>query len=99
MSRMMALMLGIVIGAVGVYTAFRYHIVQTDKRWLLVVKLETSLNDAYVDVRDWSLEDWSRHPALANAMIKSGHEDVVKQAAAKRLIDRVLDQIEPKPEQ
>ena len=52
-------------------------LVRTGEQFLLIPKIEVSLVDPYVDVRDWGLDDWEKHPQLLAAMKDHGHADLL----------------------
>jgi hypothetical protein len=77
MRRLTTLLFGIVLGGGLVFSAHHYHLVRTGKQFLLIPKIEVSLVDPYVDVRDWHLDDWEEHPELLAAMKDQGHGDLL----------------------
>jgi hypothetical protein len=77
MRRFSVLLLGIMLGGGLVYTAFHYHVVRTADEWLLVPKRQAAFSDAYADVRQWSLNEWRRHPDLVQALLAKGRQDVM----------------------
>jgi len=77
MRRLTTLLFGMALGAGLVFSAHHYHLVRTGKQFLLIPKIEVSLVDPYVDVRDWGLDDWEKHPELLAAMKDHGHADLL----------------------
>ena len=77
MRRLTTLLLGMVLGGGCVYGAYQYHLVRTGAQFLLIPKGEVSLIDPYVDVRDWDLDDWDKHPEVLEAMKAQGHADLL----------------------
>ena len=98
-------MFGMVLGAALVFSAHHFHLVRTGEQFLLIPKIEVSLVDPYVDVRDWHLDDWEEHPELLEAMKKQGHEDLLPdtrsgdagatEAARRTLEDAAADHLAP----
>ncbi|GIT30206.1 MAG: hypothetical protein Ct9H300mP1_22520 [Planctomycetaceae bacterium] len=68
---------GMAVGGGLVFSAHHYHLVRTGEQFLLIPKIEVSLVDPYVDVRDWGLDDWEKHPQLLAAMKDHGHADLL----------------------
>ena len=77
MRRLTTLLFGMALGGGLVFAAHHYHLVRTGKQFLLIPKIEVSLVDPYVDVRDWHLDDWEEHPELLAAMQDHGHADLL----------------------
>ena len=77
MRRLTTLLFGMALGGGLVFSAHHYHLVRTGKQFLLIPKIEVSLVDPYVDVRDWHLDDWEEHPELLAAMKDQGHGDLL----------------------
>jgi len=93
MSRLIMLGAGILIGGMCMYSAFHYHVVVTEETYYFIPKQEAALADAYVDIREWGIAEWTDHPALAIAMQKAGHGDLVKQSVKNGFFDEVFDRI------
>ena len=68
---------GIVVGCLLTVGAMYYHIVRTDETWTVVPKLHPGLAETYVDIRDWSLEDWMSHPDFARSLHENDRHDLV----------------------
>ena len=79
MRRLTTLLFGMALGGGLVFSAHHYHLVRTGKQFLLIPKIEVSLIDPYVDVREWHLDDWEGHPELLAAMKDHGHGDLLPQ--------------------
>jgi len=91
MRRLIALILGAAIGGGVVFGAFYYHIVRTDKTWLVVRKQRLDWRDAYVDVRGWSYREWSAHRDLSQDLIAIGRGDLVSRSVADQLFRGLFD--------
>jgi hypothetical protein len=98
MRRLIAVLLGAAIGGGGVFAAFYYHLVRTDKTWLIVPKQRLDWRDAYVDIRGWSHREWSNHRDLSNNLIAMGRSDLVARSVADQLFRGLFDSFrEPSP--
>jgi len=93
MRRLFALVLGTLFGAALMYMAFQYHVVRTPDRVLLVRKQQTSLTDAYVDIRNWSFREWRDHPELARAMFHQGHGDLIESSVEEGLFRQFFSRL------
>ncbi len=78
MSRFLA---GMVCGAMLLFVVMHYHIVREDKGVVLVPKISNNLSGIYTDVRGFKLQDWKNHRALAAAIMRSSHSDVIADSA------------------
>ena len=98
MRRLIAVLLGALIGGAAVFTAFYYHLVRTDKTWLIVPKQRLEWHDAYVDIRGWSYRDWSKHRDLSTNLIAMGRGDLVARSVADQWFRGLFDTLrEPSP--
>ena len=86
MSRSTCFVLGIIVGAGGLFVCENYYIVQGKESVQVVRKIAPRLDFPYRDVREYSIEDWRKDPALALAIIKSDKEEL--------LVDSGVDQIQ-----
>lgn len=77
MRRLTTLLLGMFLGGGCVYGAYQYHLVRTGDQFLLIPKGRVSLIDPYVDVREWDLDNWEKHPEVLEAMKSQGHADLL----------------------
>ena len=91
MRRLIALLLGAAIGGGGVFAAFYYHLVRTDKTWLIVPKQRLDWHDAYVDIRGWSHREWTAHGELSRDLIVMGRGDLVGRSVADQLFRGLFD--------
>lgn len=73
MGRLTAVIFGVILGGAAVYSAHEYHLVRARGEFLLVKKKAPTWKDVYVDVRHWSMQEWSTHRELAQNMAAAGH--------------------------
>ena len=92
MGRLTFLLVGLLMGGAAVAVGFNYHIVQTPKEMLFVAKQSASLKDTYVDIRSWGVKEWTSHPELSNALIKSGHGELITHSVAGNILDGILEE-------
>jgi hypothetical protein len=81
---------GAVLGATGMFIAFKFHVVRTKDDWVFVPKPTASLVDAYVDVREWDSDEWTRHPQLVKSLVLTGRADLVRKAVTDRWKDKLF---------
>jgi len=74
-------LLGIIVGGGLMFCALTYHVVRAADGFHLVPKLQAGFGESYVDIRDFTVNDWTEHRALAAAIIRAGKEDVMAGSA------------------
>ncbi len=89
MSRLSCIVLGILIGAGLVYGALNYHVVRTPEGVEFVPKLAATFDETYVDVRQFSVSDWAEHEQLVRAVVKSGKDHILSNAATRSVQDGI----------
>ena len=82
---------GLVAGAALMYGSITHHLLRTNEGLTLVPKLQPSLAETYLDVRTFGISDWSRHPAVAAAIVRSGKQQLFAQHAEPTIRDQVQD--------
>jgi hypothetical protein len=85
MGRLTTFVFGGVIGAVLVFGALKYHLVKAGDGYHLVPKTESSLEDAYVDIRSFGPEQWSQHQELMSALVKADKTNLIGETAVQRM--------------
>lgn len=89
MSRLSSFFLGMVCGAVGILIATNFYIVRSKESVHLVPKVAAKLEMPYYDIRDFSLEDWQRHPSLAAAIVTSKNQKLLENSGVEAVRSRV----------
>ena len=77
MSRFTSFVLGMAAGAGLLGGAMNYHFVRSNQGLLMVPKVTKGLGDTYVDIRQYSLQDWQQHRGLAAALVKSDKAELL----------------------
>lgn len=85
MFRILSFPMGIAAGALLCYGATNYHLVRANDGFHLVQKRQAQLAEAYVDVRTFGVGDWTKHPALAAAIVAENKQYIMDGAAANSL--------------
>ena len=91
MRRLIAGLLGVALGGGAMYAAFQYHLVRSEKAYLVVRKQRPDWHDAYVDIRGWTHRDWGAHRNLSNDLIAAGRGDLVSRSIADELFRGLFD--------
>lgn len=89
MGRIGTFIFGLAFGAALIFAAQRYHLLRADDGFYLIPKTRVTLQDAYVDIRQFRLDDWTRHPALTAAIFNAKKERLLGAAAAGTLRDKL----------
>ena len=77
MNRLNSFLIGVVVGAVGLYCATTYHIVQANDGLHMVPKISSGLGDAYVDIREFDAAQWNEHKNVAVALVNADKEELL----------------------
>ncbi|TVS15288.1 MAG: hypothetical protein EA424_16540 [Planctomycetaceae bacterium] len=72
---------GMVVGAILLYGAMTYHVVNTHDGLQVVPKTTSGLAGTYVDIRGFGIDDWAEHRDLAMALIQAGKGELLGDAA------------------
>ena len=78
-------LMGFVMGGAVVLGALRYHVVRAEDGVHLVPKMGATRSETYVDIRTYTPQDWSNHPAVAAALVRDGKGNLVRGAAVESL--------------
>ncbi len=70
---------------------YELHVVRSNDGFLLVQKEREGLNDIYADIRKWDTAKWRNHPDLAKALVKNGHQNLIKKSIYNDLFGDWLD--------
>lgn len=94
MNKFSSFLLGVIVGGGLIYGSLKYHLVRADDGFHLVAKSHAEFAGAFVDIRNFSLEDWAEHPALAAALLQADKRHLVNEATSdgvRKTIDNVFD--------
>jgi hypothetical protein len=81
--RILSFPMGVAVGAMLCFGATNYHVVRADDGFHLVHKQRAHLGEAYVDVREFGVGDWSSHTELAAALVAENKQFVMEGAVSK----------------
>lgn len=80
MPRLSSFLLGVVVGAIGLYTSENYYVVRSKETVNLVPKVAAKLEIPYYDIRKFTTDDWRTHPSLALAIVRSKKEGLLAES-------------------
>jgi hypothetical protein len=95
-NRFSCLVVGVILGAGLVYGALTYHVLRTESGFEFIPKAQAGFQETYLDVRQFGVSNWTEHQQVAQAVIKAGKEDLLKDSARnsfQRGVDNLLDKI------
>jgi hypothetical protein len=79
MNQVSTFLLGIVVGAVGLYGAMHYHVVHSSDGFHVVARMAPKLTNPYVDVRKFTAADWQKNHELAMASLRANKGKIVQE--------------------
>ena len=82
---------GMIAGGALVYGSLTYHVLNTAQGMTFIPKLQPSFEDIYLDVRQFGISDWSRHRAVAAAVVKANKQEIFTQHTADTVSQHVGD--------
>ncbi len=85
MNKLSSFVFGCVVGAGLMFGALNYHVVKTNEKVHLIPKQKASLRETYVDVRDFSPQQWTEHPELAAAIMTAGKPEIMQGSAMQSI--------------
>lgn len=80
MNRLTVFLLGVIVGAVGLYVSENYYVVRSSESFHFVPKLASKLEIPYRDIRSFTVEDWQNNPSLAIAIYRSNKQDLMAES-------------------
>ena len=98
MRRIGTFIFGALVGAMLLYGAQRYHVVRSKEGIKLVPKVSTTFTDTYVDIREFRLSDWTKHKALAAALIQGKQDHLLSESTMDDFRDGIrsaMDHLKP----
>lgn len=98
MPRVSSFLLGMAVGAVLCFGATNYHVVRAQDGFHLVHKQPARLAEAYVDIRSFSVSDWTNHAELAAALAADNKQYLMEGAAANS-VSAALEPLSNWPQQ
>ena len=71
MNRVTVFLLGVMVGALGLYVSENFYVVRSNESVHLVPKIASKLEFPYYDIREYTPEDWNENPSLAIANLEN----------------------------
>lgn len=93
MGKLKPFLFGTIFGGGLAFVALQYHLVQSDEGFRLVPRApQPSIGLAYVDVRNFGMQEYVDRPELAQAMMAHGSTDLITGAAKEQITNTVAPQ-------
>jgi hypothetical protein len=95
MNRIGSFLLGLMVGAVGLYLSMHFTLVRAGDGFHLIRKISPKLENPYADVRQYTLANWQKKQSLALAILKSNKGHLISDQSFlsfKQSSQRILDQ-------
>ncbi len=89
MKRLGPFLMGIILGAAGMYFTLHYHVVRANDGLHMVPKFSSTPWGTYVDIRSFGYQEWVEHQELAYAITKAGKTDLIQGVAVAPLQNAV----------
>jgi len=96
MRRLMTFFLGMVTGGALLLGAMNYHLIRAPDGLHVVPKVSPKLAAAYVDIRGFTVADWTQHSEIAAALIRADQGSLMKNSASEALQKKVDQFLAPK---
>src|SRR5262245_43015861 len=94
MSRLSSFLLGMVVGAALLHVATLDHVVGASDGFHFVAKQPPRLSETYVDIRAFTMADWSNRPQLASALVQANQQQLLGDSA-KGSFQQAVNQLLP----
>ncbi|MEM8947512.1 MAG: hypothetical protein AAGD11_20225 [Planctomycetota bacterium] len=95
MRRIVTFAMGMIAGGLLLWGALQFHVIRSKQGFHLVAKVNASLANTYVDIRQFTIADWTRHTDVALALTNANQVELIENAtddALRNGIDRWLNQ-------
>jgi len=83
MRSLSSFIVGMIVGALVLFVSLRYHVVRANDGVHLIPKSSARLTEPYVDIREFTVEDWDAHKALAMAIVQADKAYLMQDSATE----------------
>lgn len=85
MTRLHSFVFGLIVGAATVFAGMKFHFVRAEDGLHAIPKVSNQLRGAYVDIRDFTAEDWNDHRDLSLAIVNADKDYLLSDSATDNL--------------
>ena len=94
MSRVTSFLFGAVVGGALMFGGMKYHVVRANDGIYMIPKLNTGIEQVYVDIRNFDAQDWAEHTSLAFAIMQADKGYLLQDAAEQSLQDSIRSAVD-----
>ncbi len=94
MRRVPVFLAGLLLGAGLMFVCLKYHVVRARDGFHWIPKSAATVGETYVDIRQFTADDWNQHRALGLAILQSDEAHLLQDAAAQSVQQAVRDAID-----
>lgn len=98
MRRMMTFVMGMIVGGLLLWFALQYHLIHSRQGLHLIPKVDAGLAKTYVDIRKFTLADWTKNTDIALALTNANQVELIENAAGDA-VRNGLDRWLPPPQE
>lgn len=92
MKKFKPFLIGAIAGSLLMFVSLQFHLIRSEDGFRLVPRTpQPSLGLFFVDLRNWTPEDYADRPELARALVAHGDTDLVASSVSDRLLDDVSE--------
>lgn len=93
MGKFKPVLFGAIFGGGLAFVALQYHLVRSDDGFRLVPRApQPSIGLAFVDIRDFGMQEWDDRPELVQAITQHGSTDLIDESAREQVTNVVAPQ-------
>lgn len=85
---------GFICGAAFVLGSLKYHVIRTEAGVEFVPKLVSTFSETYIDARQFSPTEWSKHKGVVAAIVNAKKEHILRETAEDSLMDGMQDALD-----
>ncbi|GEM_PF-1570481 len=97
MKKILSIILVILVFAL-LFTAYKYTVIRKGTSFYFMKKNPPTFQEAYVDVTDWTLKDYAKHPKISAFLVASGVKGTSIKVKDKLKLN-IMDKIEKQKEE
>ena len=91
MKKLPAFFFGMLVGSILMFVTLKYHIVRSQQGLHIVPKSAANLSLPYVDIREFSIQDWNEYRQLAADIAQSDEAHLLEATARSSLDNTIRD--------
>ncbi len=93
MGRLTFMFFGFIVGAIAIFGALNFHLLETNTGLQLCPKRSVSLSETYVDIRKFTAADWATHATLSADIVAAEKQHLMGESPAAAVETTVHEMI------